>query len=254
MFRRSGRCVLCAAATRFPPDGEHVEEGHLAAAEGISHLTQCTRQSYDDAGKDDHAHPVANATLGNLLAQPHDEGRTGRERQDGEEPEHERTRVVDDLPGARGVRVLEAHDDEVTLDDREHDRGVSGPLVDLATTLLALFVEAVQGRNDHREQLKDDGRRDVRHHAEREDTEVFDRAARKHVEQPQEAVLLARDQLHHRLPVDTGQRAEHTDPVDREESEGEQDPSPELRDLEHVDERIHGLLRPRGPRRSPQPA
>ena len=45
------------------------------------------RQAHHDAGEDDQRHAVADAALGDLLTQPHDEGRAGGQREDGQQDE-----------------------------------------------------------------------------------------------------------------------------------------------------------------------
>ena len=70
------------------------------------------------------------------------------------------------------VHRLEAHRDAEGLDERERDRAVARVLIDLALALLAFLAELVERLEDHRQELKDDARADVRHDAEREDREV----------------------------------------------------------------------------------
>ena len=50
---------------------------HLAGAQLIERGDHGQRQADDDAGEDDQRHAVADAALGDLLAQPHDERRAG---------------------------------------------------------------------------------------------------------------------------------------------------------------------------------
>ena len=76
------------------------------------------------------------------------------------------------------VGPLEAHRDAEGLHHRERDRPVARVLVDLARPLLALFAELVERFVNHREELQDDARADVRHDAEREDRQVRQGAPR----------------------------------------------------------------------------
>ena len=47
------------------------------------------RQPHHDSGEDDERHAVADAAFADLLAQPHDEGRAGGQRDDGQQDEAE---------------------------------------------------------------------------------------------------------------------------------------------------------------------
>ena len=63
---------------------KHRNDGKRAPLVGLDLLVQvhhAARQAGDNSGKDQQAHAVADAALGNLLAQPHDEGRAGGQRQ-----------------------------------------------------------------------------------------------------------------------------------------------------------------------------
>ena len=57
--------------------------------------------------------------------------------------------------------------DADALDDREDDAAVAGVLVQLLPAGRAFLLQPLQGRHHHRQELHDDGRRDVRHDAQR---------------------------------------------------------------------------------------
>ena len=63
------------------------------------------REVDDDAGEDDERHAVADAALGDLLAEPHDERRAGRQREHRQQPEAP-ARAVDERQTAGDVRLL----------------------------------------------------------------------------------------------------------------------------------------------------
>src|SRR5208337_183264 len=56
------------------------------------------RQSYDDAGKDQQRHAVADAAFGDLFAQPHDERAPGGKRQHGHQDESD-ARIHHEIAG-----------------------------------------------------------------------------------------------------------------------------------------------------------
>ena len=53
----------------------------MVALNLINEFVHAVRQAGDDAGEDQQAHAVADAAIGDLLAQPHDEGRARGQRQ-----------------------------------------------------------------------------------------------------------------------------------------------------------------------------
>ena len=105
------------------------------------------RQIDRDSREHDQRHPIPDAALGDLLAEPHDETGSGRERQDGDRLEREpwvrdrRSHVV--------VHHLEVRRDDCSLNERQQDRSVTGVLRDLLSTLFAFLVEALERRNHH---------------------------------------------------------------------------------------------------------
>ena len=87
----------------------------------------------NDSGKDDQGDPVADPALGNLLPQPHDEGRTGGEgdhRHEAEAPAR-----ID-----YGTHSLQANADSESLNDAQNDRSIPGVLRDFLAPLLPLFL------------------------------------------------------------------------------------------------------------------
>ena len=64
-------------------------QAELAAVFSCKRVMTARGKPDHDAGEDDQAHPVADAALGDLLAQPHDEGGAGGEGQHGHQPEAE---------------------------------------------------------------------------------------------------------------------------------------------------------------------
>src|SRR2546423_984162 len=91
------------AALHINDEGDHQDhradhgddgDGREAAAPGASasfipKIEHAAGQAGDDAGKNEQRHAIADAALGDLLAQPHDEYRTGGECEHGHEHEPE---------------------------------------------------------------------------------------------------------------------------------------------------------------------
>ena len=165
-------------------------------------LRMAARQAHDDAGEDDQGDAVADAALGDLLAEPHDEGRPGREGR-------ARRRSGTPNPGAGpapappGAEVLSRKNgDAERLDERDHHGPVAGPLGDLLAPHLPFLGELLEVRPDHREELQDDRGRDVGHDPEGEDRHATQGAAREQVQEAQDRALGLVGELGHRHGVD----------------------------------------------------
>ena len=65
-------------------DGDGGECSPGAVAGLVVEVLDAAGQADDDAGEDEQRHAVADAALGDLLTQPHDEGGAGGEREDAE--------------------------------------------------------------------------------------------------------------------------------------------------------------------------
>ena len=94
------------------------------------------------------------------------------------------------------------------LRDTEADRQIPSPLGDLAAPEFAFFLELFEGRNDHRQQLQNDGRRDIRHDAQGENGQTPDVAAREEIEKAEDRSLRAGEKLVPAVNVDSGRRYE----------------------------------------------
>src|SRR5690606_15348475 len=163
-------------------DDQHHREDE--AALGLEDAPELGREDRHDLREDQQRHAVADAPVGDQLAQPHDDRRAGYH-DDHHRDDREETRVVEDvvraghaleqLPGARHRH------DAGRLEDRQPDRQVTGVLGDLRGPGLALLLQGLQPGDHHREQLEDDARRDVGHDAQREDRQLQQRTAAEQV-------------------------------------------------------------------------
>ena len=146
----------------------------------VVELLDAAGQADDDAGEDEQRHAVADAALGDLLAQPHDEGGAGGE---GDDAHRDEGVLADGDHGLAGAGVGQREGDGEGLDDGEQDGDVARPLGDLAAADLAFLLQLRERLIDDREQLEDDGGGDVRHDAEREDGELAEVAAGEEIDQ-----------------------------------------------------------------------
>src|SRR5690606_688427 len=190
-----------------------------------------TRQPRGNTREDDDRDSVADATLGNLLTQPHQEHRPGDQGRDGHEPEHDpRLEHQPSLP-------LERNRDTQRLSQRERQRTVARVLRDLSPAGLTFLLERFQLRHRHAHQLHDDRRRDVGHDAQRKDGETRQRAAREKVENPENAALLGLEQLGQPLRVDTRYRNMRTDTIDNQRTQQEKQATLEVAELSGASQR-----------------
>src|SRR5690606_23943218 len=141
---------------------------------------------------------------------------------------------------AAAVQRLEVARHHVALDERKTHRAVAAVLVDLSPTALAFAAQLFQSRDHDRHQLHDDARADVRHDAEAEHRRLLERAAGEHVHVPEEPARALLDLLRDDRPIDARDRDEHAQAVDRQHRQREQDPLPELRQVEDVNDDVHG--------------
>ena len=105
----------------------------------VNQVLDASRQSDDDASKDQQAHTIADAAVGDLLTQPHDEGRTGGQSQHGHEDKAgARIEHVRDT-AARAVDERES--DGQRLNDAQQNGDIPGPLCDLAPPQLPFLLQ-----------------------------------------------------------------------------------------------------------------
>ena len=144
-------------------------------------------QAGDDAGKDQQAHAVADAAVGNLLAQPHDERRTGGQSEHRHQAEADARMQHQALLGENGRNAD-------GLQRAQDNRHVAGPLGDLAPAEFAFLLDARQRLIDHGQQLEDDRRGDVGHDAQRKDGHSAQVAAAEQIHQAERRSALRVEQ------------------------------------------------------------
>jgi hypothetical protein len=186
-------------------------------------------QAGDDAGKDQQAHAVADAALGNLLAQPHDEGRAGGQRQ-------HRHQIEADAGIEHHVTAGEHERDANRLHRGQNHGHIAGPLRDLAPPQFAFLLDARQRLINHGEQLEDDRGRDVGHDAQGEDGHAAQVAAAKQVHQAQgRAALLVEEPLQH-LGVNARRGNPRSQAIDSQNAQHEEHPLAQIGNPENIGE------------------
>ncbi len=194
------------------------------------------RNADHNAGENDQRHAVADAALGDLLTQPHDERRACGERQNGHQDETE-TGMRHDIV----LHRLQAHADTEGLRDTERHGQITRPLRDLAAAEFAFFLQLFECGNNDGQQLQDDRRRDVRHDSQRKDRQPADIAAGEKIEEPENGAVLAGEEVLPAVDVDSRSRNETAKPVNSQHRECKQHPLPEVRNAEDIADRLKKL-------------
>ena len=117
----------------------------------------------DNARKDHERDAGADTPFGDLLTQPHEKRGPGRQG----DHRHEPKRPTRGQHEGALIHALQANRDAEPLNARDPDRPDAGILDDLFPSTLTFHGQLRQMGNDHREQLEDDRRADIRHDAER---------------------------------------------------------------------------------------
>ena len=191
------------------------------------------RQAGDDTHHDDERNAVADTFVGDLLAEPHHEHRTGDQhdrRPDGEQ--HAATAQYERRIGQLGVQVGQV---SRTLQQQHDDGQVTGPLVDFAAPALALLLQLLEVGNHDPHQLDDDRGRDIGHDTQCEDGRVAEGSSGEDVQQAHQPVAL--DLLlqgRKRLGVDARNHHKTTEPIYQDQGERKEDPLAQLLDLEYI--------------------
>ena len=137
--------------------------------------------------------------------------------------------------------VVEQGQEPVGLQQRHRHRQVAGVLGDLVAPVFPLAAERLERGHDALHQLHDDRRVDVGVHAQCHDREVRQPAAREQVQQPEQRVALQEGR--ELRAVDPGHRHGGQEPEDDEQAQDDQDPAPDVRRPEGVQQGFeHGRL------------
>ena len=208
------------------------------------------RKAGHDAGEDDQRDAVADAALGDLLAQPHQEDGAGGERDDGGEDEA-RARRVDHRDAGASALALQRRGDAAGLDDRQHDGADARILGQLAPTALAFLLHRLPGLVDLAHELHDDGSGNVGDDVQREQAEAVQGATGEHVEHVHDGALLLLHQPQHGRRIDTGHRDVAADAVD---DQGQDHEDQALAELGELTETTQGTCCGRGLRQGITPS
>ena len=189
---------------------------HGAGAHQLQGAADGAGQAGGNAGENDDGDAVAEAALGDLFAQPHQEHGTGHQRAHGDETEHEPG--IEDQPRLRFQRDGDAY----RLKQRQKHGAIARVLRDLALPRLAFFLQLLQLGRNRRHQLHDDRGGNVGHDPQGENGEARQGPAGEHVEHAEDSALLRLEQIGEHVRIDSGHRDMRTDAEHDQRAEQEQ--------------------------------
>jgi hypothetical protein len=210
---------------------QHQEEQHGEGMEftrsvQLQGAANCARQTDDDTRENDQRDTVANAALGHLLAEPHEEhgARDQRHgRNDAERPariDHHRHRA-DTLPFHRNR-------DTEPLESRQGHGKVTRVLGQLAAAGFTFLLERLQRGRNRGQQLDDDRCRDIWHHSQRKDRQTTKRTTGEHVEHVDDGAALLLEQSRKRTRIHARDRNKGANAENDEGAKNEQQPAPQF--------------------------
>ena len=195
----------------------------------------------DDTGEQQHRDAVADAELGDLLAQPHEEGGAGSEGQDDDDGHPHGGQAL-------GLHQAVAVDQAVitkALDQTDGHGGVPGDGGDLLPPLLAaLLGQPLQSGNGHGEQLDDDGAVDIGLNAQSEQGRHGEGGAAHGIHQTQNGAALGAQIGLQTGGVDIRHRNGGAQAEDEQREDGKQDLAAQLRDLPGVPDGLDHIRPP----------
>ena len=194
------------------------------------------RDPRGDRGEDHQRDAVADAALGDQLAEPHQQ-RAPAVRQIDDQEDLGEGQLADDAAAGWSAEGLEEEDVAERLAEGEADGQVARVLGDLLLADLALFLELLQRGDDDGQQLQDDRGGDVGHDPQREQRQAREAAAGEEVEEAEDvaAAEVALDFLE-RVDVDARGRDVGAEPVERQHRRREGELLADVGDAECVGE------------------
>ena len=165
------------------------QNAHGTGSHQFQQTTDGARETCGDTAEDQYRDTVAQTTFRDLFTEPHQKQGTSRET-DYRSHAEAKTRVQN-----QACRAFQSNSNSQGLKQRQAQCAVAGVLGNLATTRFTFLFHLLECRDHVGHELHDDRCRDVRHDPQCEHCEARERSTREHVEQIENAALLAREQL-----------------------------------------------------------
>ena len=198
----------------------------------VKQINDAARQSDDDACENQQRHAVADATLRDLLAQPHDEGAA---RGEGQHDHHAKAPA-----GSQRVPALfKANRDSERLHGAQDHGDVARPHGDFLAPEFAFFLQLGQRLVDHGEQLQNDGRGDVGHDTQGENRHAANLPAGKQIDETEQTTLLALKVAFERSGVDAGRGDVPAQAIHEQQAQRKQDTFAQVGNPEDVEQLLN---------------
>ncbi|SBW10187.1 hypothetical protein KL86DPRO_60065 [uncultured delta proteobacterium] len=221
-----------------------LENAERARADEFDGVHDRAGKPRDDAREDDKRDAVADAPLGDLLAEPHDKHGPGGHGDDRDQLEREARHNHERRVRNGAVHAFQHRGEAEALHDGDKHGAVPGVLRQFFTAGLPFFLgHALDVRAHHLQKLHDDGRGNVGHDPEGEDRQVGKAAAGEHVENAEKRVLHGGKKLFQRDGVNARHGHMHAQPVSHQQKRGPKELLAKLRDARQIfyTGKCHGL-------------
>ena len=211
-----------------PDNGEKEHANQVVPVQKAG--SQQAGEPHHNAGEYNQRDAVADAPFRNQLAQPHQEHRSGGHRQHGGDGGHQR--IAGEAHIGQHIGLLQQNQLGEGLGNGNGHRSPVGNPVHFDAARFALPRHRLQLRDDRREQLHNDGRRDVGEHPQRHDAHAPQRAPGEQIQEPQQLVVA--EQVFQRRRVQARDGDVRHQPVQGQHRQGEQDFRPQVGQAEGV--------------------
>ena len=153
-----------------------------------------------NTGEDDQRNTITDAARGYLFPQPHEEHGAANQRDYGGGPK-EKPGIYHGGPLRTGG-AFQPDRNAIALERGQQHGAISGILVDLLASRLALFFHRLEIGRNRGQQLHDNRRRNIGHDAQREDRHAAKGATGEHIEDRQQAAAWP-----WKFPAESGDRS-----------------------------------------------
>ena len=127
------------------------------------------------------------------------------------------------------------------LDDDDEHRQVTHDLVQLLAAAFTLTLQTLEVRDDHTQQLDDDGRGDIRHDTPSKDGGIAESTTREHVQQAEKTGVAGVLQVGQLIRVDTWNDHEGSESIDQDHQQREEDALTQFFDLPDILDSVNEL-------------
>ena len=129
---------------------------------------------------------------------------------------------------------MQANGDTKRLNGAEHNCQIAGPLGNLLASEFAFLLQLSQGLIHYRQQLQDDGRRDVGHDAQSENGQLAQLPATEQIHETQERAPVLLEELLQLVGIDAGRRDVPAKTIHGQQSQRKQNPLAQVRNAKDV--------------------